>query len=772
MAIGFTRDSRGSLLVSSALCGLLASMPAYAQSTPAGAAANAAPLATAEDTQSDSGQLGDIIVTAQKRATSLQKTPIAISVLNADNLADRHVLSLEDLGDGSIPSLRVAPFFARKSALTVGIRGIGALGDANQPARDQGVGVYVDGIYLGRAQGLGAALYDVERIEVLKGPQGTLFGRNTEGGAISVVTRKPTGEFGMDTTVGISNYGGYEAVTHVNLPSVGNISLKFDGLLQKRGGTIDNPLAGQPNFNSYDRRGAHVGVLWEPSDKFSAQYDFDTSYDATTPFFVQLFSKGSLPLAPILKLQPDRAEVAPVGVPMEPSVGKTSGSSLNLVWKPANEIQVKSITSYRRLTQSQFDNAEEVLSVFAPNGNFARYSQANFRQHQYSEELQLLGNFDRVMFVGGLFYFHEWVEDNAFTPNTMKFNADGTAATVLPAPIAATPFPDRASIAKTDSLAAFGQVTWTPPVLDDILHVTVGGRYSHDKKEGELFRVNGFLPVVNGVSAALPLDVSAGRFDPLVNVSINPTRNIMLYGRWATGYKSAGANSRSLTYRSFGPESVSTFEIGAKTEFLDHRVRLNLAAYTTDYKDVQIDFNAVIPGSNRGTLETTNTAGSGRVKGIEADLTIVPAKGLTLSASYAYVDIRLPEAPNPFVAGNPLVPVYPIYTPDHTASGAIDYALPVNGVTIVAHLDANYGAPQYTSSADPTRSDESFVVNGRLSLADIPLNDGGAKLQLSVWSRNLLNNSYKFYRSFSAALGTYGIYNEPRTYGLQGNIKF
>lgn len=772
MASDLSRRLRGPMLVSAALCGLLAGMP-----TPALAAADdsapVAPTVAATDAASAEGAaLTDVIVTAQKHATSLQKTPIAISVLGAGDLADRHALSLEDLGDGSIPSLRVAPFFARKSALTVGIRGIGALGDANQPARDQGVGVYLDGVYLGRAQGLGAALYDVERIEVLKGPQGTLFGRNTEGGAISVVTKKPSGVFGMETTAGVSNYGGYEAVTHLNLPAAGNISIKFDGLVQQRGGTARNPLAGQPDFNSYDRRGVHVGVLWAPSDKFSAQYDFDTSYDATTPYFVQLLSKGSLPLAPIIKVQTDRATAAPVGVPMEPSVGKTSGISLNLSWKPTDGLQVKSISSYRTLTQSQFDNAEEVLSVFAPNGNFARYSQAHFYQHQYSEELQLLGSFDRVNFVGGLFYFHEWVEDNAFTPNTLKFNADGTGYTVLPTPVAATPFPDRASIAKTDSLAAFGQLTWTPPVLGDMLQVTVGGRYSHDKKEGELFRVNGFLPMVNGVSAALPLNVSAGRFDPLVNLTLNPSKDITLYGRWATGYKSAGANSRSLTYRSFGPESVSTFEIGAKTEFLNRRVRLNLAAYTTDYKNVQIDFNAVIPGANRGTLETTNTAGAGRVKGIEADLTVAPARGLTLTASYAYVDIRLPEAPNPFVAGNPLVPVYPLYTPDHTASGAIDYSLPVGDLSLVAHLDANYAARQYTSSSDPTKSDQSFIVNARLSVADIPLNDGGAKLQLSVWTRNLLNKSYVFLRNYSSALGTYGIFNEPRTYGVQGTVKF
>ncbi|HEY3694874.1 TonB-dependent receptor plug domain-containing protein [Phenylobacterium sp.] len=136
--------------------------------------------------------LDEIVVTAQKRETKLQDTPISISALQSEDLVARHAQSLEDLGDGSIPSLRIAPFFARSPALTVGTRGIGALGDANQPARDQAVGVYVDGVYLGRAQGLGSALYDVERIEVLKGPQGTLFGRNTEGGAISIVTTSTT----------------------------------------------------------------------------------------------------------------------------------------------------------------------------------------------------------------------------------------------------------------------------------------------------------------------------------------------------------------------------------------------------------------------------------------------------------------------------------------------------------------------------------------------------------------------------------------------------
>ncbi|MGH7020386.1 MAG: TonB-dependent receptor plug domain-containing protein, partial [Brevundimonas sp.] len=179
-------------------------------------------------------QLPDVVVTATKRATNLQKTPIAISVLNSEALEDRHVQSLMDLADGAVPGLRIATFEARQSALTIGIRGI-VPNDANQPAREQGVGVYVDGVYLGRQHGLGAALLDVERIEVLKGPQGTLFGRNTEGGALSLVTRKPTGEFGMRARAGVGNLNSYSSELHVDFAAIGDFAIKMDGVISTQG---------------------------------------------------------------------------------------------------------------------------------------------------------------------------------------------------------------------------------------------------------------------------------------------------------------------------------------------------------------------------------------------------------------------------------------------------------------------------------------------------------------------------------------------------------
>jgi iron complex outermembrane receptor protein len=734
--------------------------------------AHAAEAAAADGGDGGAG-LEEVVVTAQKRETNLQKTPIAISVLGEDDLQARHVQSIEDLGDGAIPSLRVAPFFARNSALTLGMRGIGALGDANQPARDQAVGVYINGVYLGRAQGLGAALYDVERIEVLKGPQGTLFGRNTEGGAISIVTRAPTGRFGMNVAAGYGNYDSYRAEAHVDLPAFHDVAIKLDGLLSKRDGTVTNPTtSGQPDFDSYDKKGFQAEALWRASEAFTADYAYDYSYDGTTPYFVQLLAKGALPLAPAAPLQPDRADRANIGVPMQLSVGKTWGHRLNLQWNAADWLTVKSVSAYRRLNQSQFDNAETALSVFTPNGAFSRYSLAQVHQHQASEELQLIGSLPQVEFAAGAFYYREAVSDNAQTPNSLQWNATGAAYTFLPLDLSTVPY-DRASHVRTTSYGAFGQAVWTPPIWNGVAHLTLGGRLTHDAKKGSLDTVNGKPPSYvdpnkNIITGPVPLDESWNRFDPLVNLAVDVTPDVNVYGKWSTGYKAGGANSRSLTYRPFDPEKVSMFEVGAKTEFWDHRARLNVAAYAGDLKDVQVDFNVIILNNNRGTLETTNAA-TGKTKGFEADFTVVPVDGLTLSGSYAYSKVTLSKAFNPFT--NAQSTVYPLYSPKNAASAAADYERPLMGATLKAHLDGAYADHQYTSTTDPTLSDSSFIVNARLALSDIPLADG-ARLEVAAWSRNLLDEKHVFLRNTNASLGVYGIYNEPRTYGVEGRIRF
>lgn len=750
--------------------------------------------------------LDAIVVTAQKRPEDLQSTPISISVMRSADLVNRHVTSLLDLGDGAIPSLKIAPFYSRNSALIVNIRGIGVLSDGNQPARDQGVGVYIDGVYLGRAQGLGTALFDIENIEVLKGPQGTLFGRNTEGGALNIVTKKPSGEFRFNGTGGIGNFGSYKGEVHIDLPTFAGVAVKIDGVVAHRDPMVKNPLLGSEGFNRYDKQGLHVGALWKPAPDFSADYSFDISRDESTSQYLNLVAPGTNILAAAATIQPDRVQTANVGVPQRPSVGKVHGHRLTLEWDTAPELTLKSITSYRKLSQSQFDNGSAANSmsttaaVLAAKGftdfQFARDSLAMFKQDQWSQELQAIGDIGRVKFVAGALYYREKVSDNAQAYNTNTFtNSAGSTYTVAIIDPATRPI-DRASHVTTESVGAFGQATWTPDIWNDTVHITGGLRWTRDSKHGALEIVNDALPINrDGVAGEIALDASWSRVDPMINLAIDLTDDVHIYGKWSTGYKSGGANSRSQEYDPFDPESVSIFEIGAKTEFFDNHARFNIAAYAGDYKNIQVDFSRPyeIGGvrTTRTTLSTVNAPGKGKLRGVEAELTVNPLEGLTLSASYAYQYVRIPAAVNPYpnaagVISTLAIPVYQTYTPEHSASGSIDYELPLDGFTIRAHIDGNYDSGYYSSSSDPRyvgpgnaaniyqpKTDKAFVVNGRLAIADIAMGAAtDANVTFAFWVRNLFNEQHLFYKTLSPTSGTSGFFNEARTFGGEVNIRF
>ncbi|HEX8653947.1 MAG TPA: TonB-dependent receptor [Allosphingosinicella sp.] len=785
---------------------LAAASPGLSQTTDGQVEAETQPAEAEAETANEEGEeLDAIVVTALRRETNLQSTPISISVMSAENLADRHVQSLLDLGDGSIPGLRIATYESRQSALTVGIRGI-VPGDANQPAREQGVGVYIDGVYLGRQHGLNAALFDIERIEVLRGPQGTLFGRNTEGGAVNIVTRAPTGEFGGRAVAGIANFGGYNGALHLDLPAFANIAVKVDGVIQHQGATVDNPLPGQLGWNSYHRYGGRIAARWRPSDAFTADLSFDLARDESSPFYSQLINynpegypiatlaqiaangnrlpAGTIaPLPPLVTVSDERMSTADIGVPQQPSIARTEGVMGRLSWKVADNLELRSITARRTVDAEQWDNSGGAHRTpsFLPNGNFSRYSLSHLTQHQFSQEFQAVGSFPQIDYVAGLYYFNERAAERAATPNTNRWNATGTAFTINDAQAwsPANWSISRSSYARSTSYALFGQFTWTPSGLEN-LHVTAGGRFTHDRKRGDLV-------LVNNAPTSFPFDISTDRFDPLVTIAWDATPDINLYARYATGYRAGGASSRSLTFRTFGPESVAAYEVGVKIDFLDRRARFNLAAYQMDRSDSQFDFDfyAIQPnGTIRHTLETVNAPGRTRIRGIEADFALRATDRLTLGASYAYTHWKVPPTPNPLVAGNPLQPLFIVYTPRHAASGAIDYAIPVGGgeTQIRLHLDGNYASSAYTFDNEDVRAEPSFIVNARLSLAGIAMGAGGQRLTLSAWARNLFDEAHIYRRSnanrfpidgnFGTVIGDYANFNAPRTFGLEASLAF
>ena len=841
----FGRPLRLRLSLLAGAC-LLSASPAFAQAAPAapqdqnasGASPAPAQLAAADAVEGDGGPAGldEIVVTATKRETNLQSTPIAINVLTPTALQDRHVQSLYDLADGAIPSLRIATFEARQSALTIGIRGIVPL-DANQPAREQGVGIYVDGVYLGRQHGLNSALFDLERVEVLKGPQGTLFGRNTEGGALSLVSKAPSGEFEGRMSGSVGKYGSYSTDIHVDLPEIAGLSFKVDGVIQHQDATTKNPLAGQTGWNYYDRHGIRAAVRWKPTSQITDDFAYDNGRDSNSPFYSQLLSynpngcvagtqasqpacylpgtaytnlTGTVkPLLPGVVVEGNkRMKVADIGVPQQPSVDKTFGFTNNFALKLAPEIELRSITAWRGVDVTQWDNSGGAhrVPVVAPGCtgaacNFSRYSLADLRQRQFSQEFQAVGTIRSFDYVLGLYYFHEHVSDDAATPNSNAITGYTTAGqttgfqyVILDPCIGSAGFGsqpgcrsiDRASEVRSKSYAGYGQVTWN---ATDAVHLTVGGRYTHDEKSGVLhfsrninYDTNTAVALANGYK---PLDATWNRFNPMATIAFDASSNVHLYAKYATGYRSGGASSRTSNYQAFNPEDVKSYEVGLKTDFWDRR------------KGSQVDISSIqsTATGNFNNLVTINAPGITKIRGFEAELTVRPVEGLTLNASYAYTYTRIPLIPITAVVGTASTTVlqrfYIPFTPRNAASGAVDYDVPIGGGTthVRFHIDGNYAQATQAFDQFATRAGESLIFNGRISVADISMGSGGQKLSVGLWGRNLFDEQHIFREdpsnslpgapttslttgSINNILGDYGNFNAPRTFGIDATVKF
>jgi iron complex outermembrane receptor protein len=284
----------------------------------------------------------------------------------------------------------------------------------------------------------------------------------------------------------------------------------------------------------------------------------------------------------------------------------------------------------------------------------------------------------------------------------------------------------------------------------------------------------------------------------MVTLAFDVTNNIHLYAKYATGFRAGGANDRSATFRAFGPETVKSFEIGSKMDFWEHRARLNLAGYLMNRKGTQTDFDWVntdttSPTFNLHTEETINAPGVTKIRGIEADLTVRPVNNLTLGASYAYTHFKVPLTPNPLLPGNPLTQIFIVFTPRHAGSAFVDYEVPAGfaNAKIRAHLDANYAGRQYSFQAENVKTDSSFIVNGRIALADIEMNQGSTLMTFALWARNLLDETHIYRRSaansspaanftagvpngtfsYTGVLGDYGNFNPPRTWGAELSFK-
>ena len=744
--LGFKRSA--SVL---AICCAVLAQPAIAQD------------GTSDGSDNEAFGVADIIVTAQKREENVQDTPISIVAFGSEALEQRGVNSLTDLFTGSIPSVRIAPFVGRASAVSIGMRGLVPF-DATQVSRDPTVGVYVDGIYLGRVSGLGMELADVERIEVLRGPQGTLFGRNAVGGAISIVTKRPTGEFGLDLKGGIGNYSSRSAAAHLNLPKVGGFSVKIDGLVEDRAGFVRNPLTTSHDFGEVDKLGVRVAAMWEPTDSIKVLYAYDYSKENPTNAYYYLNSTAQAAAVrpSFMTVDTGRVRDARVGLPVPTNPQQADGHSLTAEWDVSDNLTIRSISAWRSLDSTQWEQDGGMLTSWGANRRFGRLSYAFVGQTQFSQELQLVGEAGDLKYVFGGYYFREKGRDVATVYSSGTLNATLTGVNLFPAPSAdgGAAIPDRASEARVRSKALFGQVTWSPSSLAG-LHVTAGARYTDDHKDGRITSIRGVNPNLSFV-------FDSSRVDPMATIAYDISEDVNVYVKWSRAYRAGGANSRSFAFTPFGEEQLSAWEGGIKADLLDRRLRINLAAYTSRLTDQQVDF---INPANISNTETRNAPEIRTIKGIEADITLVPARGLSLSANYVYTDAPPTPVRNPFTGA--IESVYSSFTTKHAATFALDYSFPRLPIgQLKLHLDAETAGNIPWFQTPTIRTKKELLVNGRLSLGEVQF--GAGEWEFALWGKNLFNRTYELLNVNLTGIGrqSYAPYNDPRTYGVEARVRF
>lgn len=776
-----------------ALATALASAPALAQE--------------ANDTSESS--LQEIVVTAQKRSEILQKVPLSVSALSAEDLQKRGLSALSGLATQPPVGTFIQNFSGNPTVLVVDIRGIGN-SDPSQGTGESVTGVYIDDVYLGRGQGIGAEIADPERIEVLRGPQGTLFGRNAQAGVVRIVSKRPTGKLGGTVSGTVGNFGTAKVAAHINLPEVAGFRAKVDYLNKHIDGFTKNPrlasIDSQTDFGYEQAEAYRIAVEYVGIDKLTASYIYDHQVDTAGVAYTMLdcaSAPASFTARGICNTSLGGSSPRPndnistftrtswLPLYIQPHKLVSWGHNLRLEYDLADQISIKSISAYRKLRyagggslngafvfqRSPFTSAGVPASSLNPTlgstttglpANATVYAYggtvpyANIDQKQFSQELQLVGTSGELQYTLGGYYFREDVTDTRQTAFTIAaISPDLTQ--VVPTNPFGLPFPGQGPTSqkgKTTSYAAFGQLTWTPGFAQERLHLTAGLRYTNDRKE--------FARVLSGgsVTNIVPAPFTQSRVDPAFAVAFDAAPNVNVYARYAQAYRSGGVSVRSKNFQPYGAEQVKSLEFGVKSELLDRHLRLNVAAYENRWINRQVGVQTNL--ANPAETDIINIPGTTRIRGIETEVEVVPFAGLRLSGTYAYAEARQPKF---VIPTDPNATFTVTNVPKHSVTAAADYTLDrFSFGQLVLHGDYAY-APKYACAvrvslggyAYPCRRD---VANARVSLQDIPV--GGARLKISGYVNNLFDVTYPVYVTPQANYWAL----EPRRYGVEVQLSF
>lgn len=733
------------LALGTALIASLAAMPAYAQDV-----TDTDPVAaTAEED-------GEIIVTARRRDESLIDVPISVSAISGDALQAQGAVDITALQDKT-PNLTLQIARGSNSTLIGFIRGVGQ----QDPlwGFEPGVGLYVDDVYVARPQGAVLDIFDVERVEVLRGPQGTLYGRNTIGGAIKYVTKKLGHEFGGKVRASYGAYNQVDLVGQITVPIGDSLSIGGAIAWYKRDGFGKNLTTGVDQYDK-DVLAARISAEFAPSDDVFVRIAADKTIDKSNPRHgTRLVGNGGLAaFEPTDSVYDTRAGIGNDNKVM------TQGVSLTGSFALSDALTFKTISAYRdgrTDTLIDFDNtAGPVLDV-----------PAFYDDRQFTQELQFLYEGDRVQGVAGLYYLDARASGAFDTVLGLLNTTTLTSGTV-----------------KTKSYAAFADVSFD---VSDQFKVSVGGRYTKDDKVGTVFRQNftGIRSPIFGNTTAVPGLVrtdytnkrSFEKFTPRVSLSYKPTEDLNLYASWGKGFKSGGFDMRGdaiftpTTKDGYNPETISSFEVGLKGAFLDRKLFTNIALYSSKYKDQQVTVQ--VPSLAGGIASFVDNAGKGDIYGAELELRAVPSRYFSVNAAVGYTHTKYKEFLTYIGGGTTPVDVadqrHFQNTPKFTASASATASMDLGGglLSFTPAISMRSDAYMFEIATPALDQDGYFLVDASLNWTS-----GDDRFKLSGALRNITNERYRVggYNFPGAIFGNsiIGYYGPPRTWTLSAEYRF
>ena len=726
--------------------------------------------------------LEEVVVTARRRAENMQEVPVSVTSFNSQEIQALGITDVTQLTELT-PNLTVQPNTGGNDGVLICMRGLCRTDFTI--TEDPMVGIYMDGVYVGKSIGSLFDLPGLEQVEILRGPQGTLYGKNTLGGAVLLHTRKPSGELGGTATLTGGNYDRLDAKGFVEFPIADTLAGSLSYLYKNRDPYIDNHL-GDDGW-SEDNQAAQAALRWLASDAATIDYSFYWQKKDEQPLMSQIVSAtgsaGGYGLGDLFAQDVHKGYASNVYVYGDShnkldSYAHTLNMNFELQDRGSfQDMAIKSISGYRNVDNDLLNNSTGASSAYV-------YTNDKFNYDAWSQELQFTGSLANGFadFVLGAFYFNE---DGDYS-NNQEINAFYSHTEVA------------TSIDNT-TWALFSEVNMH---LTDKLALALGVRYTQeDRKQQHTATdvVSGFVfmdtynQTFGGYPQYYPTKIDEDDTSPRVSLSYQWTDDLMTFATYAKGYKSGGFNARSFTPLQWGPYGsmdVDSYELGMKSMWWDDRVRVNITGFYEELNDMQAQVNAVDPLSSQAGYSTViQNAASANVSGLEAEVITQLTEDLNINIGYGYTDADYSKF-NSFDLNTGVVTNIANdrafeFAPEHNYHVSLSYRFPqfFQVGRLNARLDWSgqskiYVTPKISGNQDLTQG-RYDLLNARLAYGEIAVGDG--TLTVTAWGMNLTNEHNKIGGwEIDAGDPQYGglgrtavsQYGEPRTYGIDVRYDF